>query len=421
MGTFQDLEKQLTADQLTTIGGPADQVDAWKKQYLQPKFRGVEFFVKSARNSGGRRLSIHEYPNKDQIGYEDLGAKGKRFTFAAYVLGADYFTQRENLIAALDTPGPGKLVHPYRGIFDVLIEDWEEIEKVEEGRVARFSITAVVYTEQSLTVVSANPQAQTFEKKENMLDNILAEFEAAYNIAQMPVTGVQDALSAIDNFFEVVQAAKKVVYSVSDFQRELSQMKGKAVQLVLEAAGLANYLTSLVDYGTGLDADSALDQLTELAEMYEKITTNNTKTPDNIYFAEDYPATQINNVVLQTVVASSLGLITNINYETLTQAENVKLNVLPQLDFILNSSNPPDTVYSDYRDTKAATVSFLETTVLELARVEILELTETTNVLALCHEVYGNIDIETQQEILDRNEINNPAAISGNIQVVFNA
>jgi prophage DNA circulation protein len=103
-------------------------------------FRGVPFHVEVAELGGGRRTVRHEYPLRDVPYVEDLGRRARTFTVDAYVLGEDYLERRDALIAALETAGPGELVHPYYGTRRVAVGPFRVRESTADGGLARFSI-----------------------------------------------------------------------------------------------------------------------------------------------------------------------------------------------------------------------------------------------------------------------------------------
>ncbi len=111
---------------------------------LRPgSFRGARFFTPSSEREGGRRGSVHEYPGSDDHATQDLGKSLVRFTVTAVVIGPDYDLDRDALIAALETPGPGRLVHRYFGEFDAELEPgktYRVTESENEGGKATFTI-----------------------------------------------------------------------------------------------------------------------------------------------------------------------------------------------------------------------------------------------------------------------------------------
>jgi prophage DNA circulation protein len=75
-------------------------------------FRGVPFILEENGGEIGRRGAFHEYPRRDVPYAEDLGRRGRRYTFRAYILGDDALFQADVLISALEQPGPGILILP---------------------------------------------------------------------------------------------------------------------------------------------------------------------------------------------------------------------------------------------------------------------------------------------------------------------
>ncbi len=95
------------AETLARIGKPAT-------------FRGVPFFVDAAERTSGRKLVIHEFPDRDDVIVEDFGRSRRGYQIDGYVIGADYLEQRDRLLAALEQRGEGILEHPYYGTLNVV-------------------------------------------------------------------------------------------------------------------------------------------------------------------------------------------------------------------------------------------------------------------------------------------------------------
>ncbi|WP_171555545.1 DNA circularization N-terminal domain-containing protein, partial [Shigella sonnei] len=72
----------------------------WRDNLYDASFRGVPFSVESDEGSFGRRVQVHEYPNRDKPYTEDLGRATRRLTINAYLVGDDYAEQRDRLITA---------------------------------------------------------------------------------------------------------------------------------------------------------------------------------------------------------------------------------------------------------------------------------------------------------------------------------
>src|SRR5579884_3633090 len=117
---------------------------AWQSNLRPASFRGVAFLWDGHELAGGRRLAEFEFPLRDQPFLEDLGRRLRRYSLIGYVLGDDYFAQRDALLQALEQQDTaGTLVHPYLGTVQVRPLDFRLRESQAEGRLARFQMEFV--------------------------------------------------------------------------------------------------------------------------------------------------------------------------------------------------------------------------------------------------------------------------------------
>ena len=85
-------------------------------EYLVASFKGVMFEVKTAESEHGRRGAVGEFPFGEDTAYADLGRKSRTYTLSARFAENSHLADVEALIAAVESPGSGTLVHPTRGI-----------------------------------------------------------------------------------------------------------------------------------------------------------------------------------------------------------------------------------------------------------------------------------------------------------------
>jgi prophage DNA circulation protein len=133
--------------------------EEWRASLRPASFRGVGFKVDVNARMGGRRININEFPMRD-VGYvEDLGRRIRRFSVTGYVIGPDFLQQRDALIAALETEGPGTFVHPTMGEFTVNVGDFTAVERRERGRVVEFEMPFVEAGNQGGTSPTVDTQS----------------------------------------------------------------------------------------------------------------------------------------------------------------------------------------------------------------------------------------------------------------------
>ncbi|MGE0968853.1 DNA circularization protein [Klebsiella sp. WOUb02] len=102
-------------------------------------FRGVAFFFRDVEGAGGRRAIPHAYPKKEVGWTEDHGAVLTQQQINVILLGTDYIDQMNRLLAALNTAGPGELVHPWFGVQKVQVGRVTHRLSTEEGGIAYIS------------------------------------------------------------------------------------------------------------------------------------------------------------------------------------------------------------------------------------------------------------------------------------------
>ena len=84
-------------------------------------FRGVPFKVIAAQAKKGRRQAIHEYPYVDGGWPEDMGRALRIYSFSGYLIGDLAPVMQLLLDNAVETKGPGLLIHPTIGAVKVSV------------------------------------------------------------------------------------------------------------------------------------------------------------------------------------------------------------------------------------------------------------------------------------------------------------
>lgn len=407
---------------------------SWKAGYLDGSYKGITFFISSASNTSGRRLATHQFPEVDDVFHEDLGRSVRSFQFTAYIIGDNYFQHRENLIKALESKGSGRLIHPYRGQFEVVCKSFTERESTSEGRIARFDIQ---FTEQKiikLTTTIKNTPTEVRNRKFSLLDQINNSFAEAYSIATtgksltdpntvvspISVAALQDILKQIDHSLTVVASAKKTVSAFSEFQRELSNIRGRLIQVSLDGKDLARSLQDIIEFGTdplgkiaSATTGNSPSQLLEMLEIARDTTTPNTSTPPEIYDDPGYPAKKIGVLTKELAVASAVGLTSVLPLGTIQDAENLRSELFDILNQIAENPDTSDLFFSAIMDAKAAIDADLDRRILDLSNVVVFQIPETQPSLKVVNEIYG--ELEKEQDFLDRNEIQHPGFITSGV------
>lgn len=135
----------------------------WMSTLWPASYKGVPFRVSVDRESGGRRLAIHTFPNRDVHFIEDLGSMPRRFSVDGY-LGSDAADfEVKALLAVLDSDGPGTLVLPVLGPVTARAEEFDRgFDKDELGRIA-IEIEFVIEGASTALVTATQAAQQAFD------------------------------------------------------------------------------------------------------------------------------------------------------------------------------------------------------------------------------------------------------------------
>lgn len=162
---------------------------------LRPaSFRGVAFYVETSDIGAGRRTQVNEYPQRDEPYVEDLGRATREISITAFVVGDDYVEQAQALLAALEKPGPGKLIHPWFGEMTVSLTQLARVVFDRGLGEARISMPFIESGELSFPTAETSTQAASRLAASNL------EFASVQSFAErFGVKGFQDFVTAAAN------------------------------------------------------------------------------------------------------------------------------------------------------------------------------------------------------------------------------
>ncbi|MDI2091626.1 DNA circularization N-terminal domain-containing protein [Commensalibacter oyaizuii] len=142
----------------------------------QASFRGVSFWVNSNSGENGRKITIHEYPMKDQVWVEDLGRDMRKYHIQGFVVGEDCITQRQLLINAVEQTGPGILLHPSFGLLKVSISgcSWHEPDNIQNK--IDFTLDCVEYANPVAGLISELTGSAIDALSDTLADTAIGDF-----------------------------------------------------------------------------------------------------------------------------------------------------------------------------------------------------------------------------------------------------
>lgn len=146
------------------------------EQLLPASFRGVPFEVTSGSLRAGRRTVVHEYPQRDKPYVEDLGKATRQITIEAFVVGDDYIARGTALLAEIEKPGSGTLIHPWLGEMTVTVTSVSEL-KFDTGLGAAYlTFVATEAGDLEFPVMGIDTQTEALEAADELEQSAISKF-----------------------------------------------------------------------------------------------------------------------------------------------------------------------------------------------------------------------------------------------------
>ncbi|TRO33867.1 hypothetical protein EQ845_16590 [Pseudomonas putida] len=249
----------------------------WRDMRREASFRGVPFWVDSDSVPVGRRTQLHEYPKRDQPLVEDMGRRTREYRFTGFIIGDDFISQRDRLLVALDTAGPGELVHPWFGRVTVTAGDCEVSHARDELGMVRLNLSFIDGM-LMFPVQRVNTRKQLAAHVPSLLESIKARFNALMdkvNWARQQVNAVRRAIASAYAF--AINFLKPLTSLAADL--------GALVQSVINAPGalmasLLSDVASIERWFSGYGSSGSLHSSKSKAEAIVALSQNRPATND---------------------------------------------------------------------------------------------------------------------------------------------
>ncbi|MBL7686195.1 MAG: DNA circularization N-terminal domain-containing protein, partial [Deltaproteobacteria bacterium] len=180
----------------------------WKDQLRTASFRNVTFKVDTAEMSFGRRNQLHEYPQKDTPFSEDLGRKAREYTFNAYIIGDNYFRNRDALIKAIEgSKEPATLIHPTLGNKRVIPKECRTSFNNKQGGIEFFTLTFVEAGEKKFPSGLFNTGGLLNLQSIAVIDKIGSYVDKVYNTLDYIDNVASKATGLVNDFVGTIESA----------------------------------------------------------------------------------------------------------------------------------------------------------------------------------------------------------------------
>ncbi len=233
-------------------------------------YKNVEMIFVSSNITGGKKTSTQEYINSDLQLIEELGLKPRAFSVTAYIALVseenDYVSKSAAILAALESPGYGVLVHPIHGIVPNVIclgyglnETTDEIgigllqiefgiSNVQSGAIeAELTPTALVQTNKEVMSKSSELISEKFSANTRLLgvydsakSKLVSLGEKFNSSVKFAVKGADDVTKAITN------PTDKLSNTIAEFQSSVVSLASNPVELAASITNVFNTINATI-------------------------------------------------------------------------------------------------------------------------------------------------------------------------------
>lgn len=180
-------------------------VQTWRDQMLPASFRGISFLIPQASVPIGMKVQLHEFPQRDEPYAEQLGKQSQVHRLVCWIIGDDCFERRDKFMEALQTPGPGELVHPWLGRMQVKVGEGELSHDFQRGGMAEFAVTFYPDTPLKFPTAKVNTQQQVVKASDSLLDSALDRYKAAMANVDQARLGLARLRNSLSGVYTVIQ------------------------------------------------------------------------------------------------------------------------------------------------------------------------------------------------------------------------
>ncbi|EMA1799415.1 DNA circularization N-terminal domain-containing protein [Cronobacter turicensis] len=291
---------------------------SWKDNLQEASLRGVPFKVDEDEATFGRRVQVHEYPNRDKPFAEDLGRATRRFSVQAYLIGDDFFEQRNRLIEAIEKPGPCTLVHPYYGEMTVTVDDAVRVSHSgSEGRMCRVSFSFIESGELSFPTAGL-ATGQKLSSSVSIFDDAISSAFSAFGMDGMPDFMQDGVLNDVSGMLGTVTSAFQYVDSgISEASRLLQGDLSVLLRPPSSGMSFVNELQKMWRAGSRLSGNAS--DLMSMIKGLTGVTLDNGLAPRGVWKTDSKTSqsqkTQSNLVaqaVRTTAISEAAYAVTNL-------------------------------------------------------------------------------------------------------------
>ena len=410
---------------------------SYKDRIQTGSFRNVDFEIDAHTFEGGRRVVLHEFPERDEPFAEDMGRRGRSFVLEVHIIDDDYFSQRDRLIRALERKDYGILIHPYLGRKEVQCTGFSVSENVREGRIVYFTLNFVERGKPINPTGIFSKIFGVFDQINETIESLREDFQAVYEIANLPgyvADRASDVLNeALDTFNEAIGVVPQTVDVVDQIKNDINDLRNEIPSILGDSGEIFDSFTEVERELTQVTND-ARDKQKVLEEMLD-FGDDQEEPP---ILTDSREAEQDNNKALYRCV-QGIAIIDTVSWfvqsvsepfdSTDEEASNLENNTIFSIGDLQERRDEIVTLINDFVDKfgdfdsryafidlKAKMLDAIPQsgTSTDLNKEQNITLKETLPSLWIVYDQFETITSE--QDFIDRNRIQHPAYVQGGVE-----
>lgn len=398
---------------------------SWRDRLMDASFRGVPFFVESTRREANPLEADHTIPGQvdaaDAVDVIPLGAGPRVHTIDAFVWGPDYDRDVASLEEALETPGPGALIHPYRGALLVV-----RIGKVftdhhkDRGGYARIRFTCKETSDEGMMVLAAEDVESPAAALSLAGADLLNPYDlaaAAESVGASVLETYESAVGAIRDAYATVVRAVGVIDQVDAKLAELGALVEDFIALPGETLGrVGSVFDELLDIAASVESApsrfvaalvgavaSFADQLLDAEETRPSRRADEAEVRHRVAVA-----------VWAGVLGGALRAGSSASYASRGAALRARATMLEEVDRFIDFGAGDATadaahLHALIHEARSTYAALLDQVARRLPEVREYTVPEAIPAIALAYQLYG--DPLREAEIVERNALATPDLI----------
>lgn len=375
----------------------------FRDKIIPASFRGVPFSLTDVEQGGGRLAVLHEFPQRDLPFTEDLGRRGRTFSIQAFVLGDDYFEQRDAFQEALETEGPGILIHPYRGTLLVQCLTFRLRESGTEARIATFAIEFAEAGEVPQPSEVTDTEADVTSASTGTQDSGKSFIEAVLDVLGFPQFVADSAAGVVDSaglaMDAVLDPVKGFAEDVEKLTFTIRELRADAVALVTAPSELALRITDVFQgFEDALDPSPLFDAMTNMFPFGDTTTDPFGQTLSRQQKnRNDFGIESLVRIGALSAAARALSGIFFVSDEEAFARRDELIDIITdEIDL-----TDDDDVFATLSALRASVVNDIALRVVNIASVVNIQLEFEAPSLVVSHALYD--DAERNEEVFARN------------------